>query len=147
MEEQEITTRQNGAYEVSFLQRTEEGSAIKRLVTALGGTVLRERPITKVRLAYKVKKEPTAFFGITKFEMPGEHIRDLRAALRLEADVLRALVIHAKEGEEGQAAMQRSESGERRRPMKRVPGREVKSGFAPALSNEAIEKKIEEILQ
>lgn len=144
MAEQETIEQQNVIYEISFLQKSEGGDAVKRLVGKFGGTVLRERPIAKMRLAYKVRKEPNAFFGLMKFTMPGEGVRDLRAALRLEDDVLRALVVRAKEENE-EAIPAAGDGKDRRRPLRRVPGRESKSGFAPVLSNEAIEKKIEEL--
>ena len=76
--------------------------------------------------------------------MPGEGISSFSSMLGLEKGLLRFMVTRTDRVGE---TVTDEEKG-RRRMQRRVPSREPKKGFtATVLSNEALEKKIEEISQ
>ncbi|KKT92360.1 MAG: 30S ribosomal protein S6 [Candidatus Jorgensenbacteria bacterium GW2011_GWA2_45_13] len=141
----ETTTQENElVYEISFFQRTEEDECVKKAITVNHGVVLEERPIVKVRFAYPIEKESQGFMGIIRFRMPGEGISSFSSMLGLEKGLLRFMVTRTDRVGE---TVTDEEKG-RRRMQRRVPSREPKKGFtATVLSNEALEKKIEEISQ
>lgn len=132
-------------YEISFFQRVEESEPIKRAIAAQGGVVLEEKPAVKVRFAYPVKKEAQGFMGIIRFRVPGEKLSRLSSTLGLEKGILRFLITRANNVGE---TVTGEEKGKRRSQRKSSTRNKSKKGFAAAaLSNEALEKKIEEISQ
>lgn len=131
-------------YEISFFQKMEEDEQVKKAITANGGVVLEEKPIVKVRFAYPIEKESQGFMGVIRFRMSGPSLSALSSALGLEKELFRFMITRTDRAGE---TVTDEEKG-RRRMQRRSPSREPKKTFgATALSNEALEKKIEEISQ
>lgn len=125
-------------YEISFILKNDDQAPILKALKDKNFVILKEMPLTKVKLSYPIKKENQAYFGYVNFKGQPGLIADLSAGLKMLPEALRFLVITQpivkKTGESGFSS--------RRRFIKK----EVIS--APAvLSNEALEKKIEEILK
>ncbi|MGC9603466.1 MAG: 30S ribosomal protein S6 [Minisyncoccia bacterium] len=134
-------------YEVAFLTKEEGGEAlIKKFLTKYGALVEREKPVQKMRLSFPIKKENFAFLGTLVFSADSESVKGLVTDLNLENGILRYFLRKAKK----LSLENRSESGDltpkERKPFLRF-GRDEKRGPEQALTNEALEKKIEEILQ
>jgi len=129
-------------YEISFVTQSEDAASMKAVLTKHGATIVNERPITKIQLAYKINKLGYGFMGSAEFLADGSAVRELRKELGMDKDIIRALIAKKPEmkGDEGRAPRE----GERRPPS--APQR-LKSMLGSMLSNEALEKKIEEILQ
>lgn len=125
-------------YELSFLSRTEEGARqVLDVIKAQGADVSFESPVNKITLAYKIEKESTAFFGYFFFSVSPQEIKPIDEALKIKGDILRFLIITPPFAKNSpRAAM-----GQRNRPQ-----RPAVEKPAQPLSNEALEKKIEEIL-
>lgn len=135
-ENQEIKKKK---YEIAFLSKTEESSPILQSLTNRGLVILSENPLTKIRLAYPIKKENFAYFGYVHFEGDPAAIKNLRADLKLNPEVLRYLVITRPFGEKEVKKSEPAESAEPKEKLSLSP--------ESVLTNEALEKKIEEILQ
>ena len=130
-------------YEVSFLVRDEEGVAeVTRLITQHGGRVTFEGGVRKLPLAYRVEKETHAHFGYFYAYLEPKEANTLLHDLKTSGKILRTLIIKspvAKEKEGSVVPRQRFGVAPVARPQEpRTP---------LPLSNEALEKKIEEILQ
>ena len=134
------------AYEVSFLTETEDNAeALKRLFGQHGASITQESPVKKVNLAYPIEKRTQAVLSALKVNAAPEKIKLLEKDLRGNKNVLRSLIV---------AVPREKSSDEREAKKPAAPSRragpthrESRIEKTKPLSNEAIEKKIEEILQ
>lgn len=125
-------------YELGFLLKEEEGiTVIRDLIARLGGSISFESEIRRIMLAYPIKKEQGAFFGFIYFSMLPEHTKELKHELQLASAVLRTLIVKDPIKKEYPSG------GEGRGPRREE--REEKKEV-PAVTNEELEKKLEEIL-
>lgn len=130
---------QKKEYELAFLIK-EEGDAagILAALKEAGAEIGQEGPVRKTALAYEIKKENSAYFGFIQFVMDPAAAKALEASFNQRPEVMRFLLITpptAKERPQSTGGPQR-------------PGaKPYEPKAAPVLSNEALEKKIEEILQ
>ena len=137
-------------YELTYLVRAEEESALlRRLFEVHGISLEREEQLSKIQLAYPIKGELYAFMGGTRFSASPSALQTLQAALRLEKGVLRYLLLHpAPSAPNSAPGRGRPFGGGTSGRASFDANRAGKSGGEPTmLSNEALEKKIEEILQ
>ncbi len=130
-------------YEVTMLTTAEDFSRAKENITKFGGNIEEEKPQGKVRLAYPLKKQSYAFLEFMKIKLGGDAVGPLSNELRLDQNVLRFLVSTPRT--KGDMPV----SSRKERPAFRRTGFSVKpkSATAETLTNEALEKKIEEISQ
>ena len=131
-------------YELSFLLRDEEGiTALQGMLTKFGCAITSQSEIKRIVLAYPIKKETSALFGYVYFNAVPEQMKEFTHELRLEAPVLRFLLINKPIKREFVSA---SEGSPRR--TSDVSDKEVVSEEKPshAVTNEDLEKKLEEIL-
>lgn len=135
-ENKEIEKRK---YEIGFVLKTEDASVISQSLKNRGFVILSENPLTKIRLAYTIKKENFAYFGYVHFEGEPAAIKNLRTDLKLNPEVLRYLIITRPFGEKEIKKSEPAESAEPREKLFLSP--------ESVLTNEALEKKIEEILK
>lgn len=131
------------SYEVSFLLESEDKvSDVRRLISQHGVDVAEELLEKKINLAYPIKNVTHALFGAWRVLAEPVKIKLLEKDLMSSKNVLRSLIISMpKEKDVHREVVQRSPILTRRTSVLR---REPKPR---PLSNEAIEKKIEEILQ
>lgn len=126
-------------YELSYLAKTEEAAKeIGEILKSQGAEITGDTPGVKINLAYKIKKEDSAYFGYFHFSAVPGSVKQIEDALKIKSDVLRVLLItppFVKNKARTVAPRQRIS-----KPI--IP---VEKPSAP-LSNEALEKKIEEIL-
>lgn len=128
-------------YELSSVTISEDAASVKALLAKHNAQVLNERPMTKVQLAYKIAKQGYGFMGTVEFLADASSVAALRADLESDADVIRAIVVKKEEskrdGERGTKEEAKGPTG----PQK------LRNMLGSMLTNEALEKKIEEILQ
>lgn len=125
-------------YELSFLLTDSESLAdVIGIVKKHGGRVSFESQVNQIRLSYKIKKQPSAFFGYLYFFSPSEIVGSMKADLELAPKVLRSLIVVPPIGREGRESTKPSA-----RPQEVKP-----ETTEAALTNEALEQKIEEILK
>jgi len=144
-------------YELALLLHSEDNMAgMLALVATHNGEGVSEPRAKRLQLAYEIKKHTEAVFVYFTFKMFGDDMKRLEAELNTHADVLRFMVIASPAPAErtaNSAMPVREERHTRSAPRSSSPATpvptETPSKPAPSrpLSNEALEKKIEEILQ
>ena len=89
-------------YEISYLLTPEiteekvdfEAGEIARLLGENGGETVQLNPLEKKRLAYPVKKQNQAYFGIASLAAGQEDLDKIKKALSLNKKVLRFLILN-----------------------------------------------------
>jgi ribosomal protein S6 len=140
-------------FEVSYLERNEGSADMRAAVVRHGGTVVQERPLEKVRLAYPIEKQQYAFLGCMEFTVDPSALAELQVELRLNKELLRALVHRATAPAAGAEGSTQSAPGAAVSPLSPRagsvgsgrPARSSRPKPEPVLTNEALEKKIEEM--
>jgi len=143
-----MSGKENKKYEIGFLAK-EEGFKEKliKLLTDSGAEIFDNGGLSRIRLAYPIKKENSAFFGFIYFTSQPEMIQKIDSNLRLNSEVLRHIIIAEPIIQQpiqiAPSKMKRTvfaEKAEIKPEVKKVKPQ-------PILSNEALEKKLEEILK
>jgi len=123
-------------YELAFLLTTGETFPdVAQILKKHGAEIVYESPISQIKLAYAIKKQTSAFFGFCNFRAPREAVKKVSDDLSLIPAVVRFLVI---------APPIKPAVRERRLERPNEPRTEKPNS---ALSNEALEEKLEEILK
>lgn len=130
-------------YELGFLVKEESSEPVKKILQKNNAVVFEESALTKVSLAYPIKKEKMAFFGYCRFTALPEAAAVIQEALKFQPEVLRVIFIKLSESAVRAA---KANQGEIKRPVRRRETEVKKEGSESGLSNEDLEKKIEEIL-
>lgn len=136
------TNQETTTYELTFHLMGEDTAPVRAMVEKHGGKVVSERQPQKVRLGYSIGKQQYSFMGTILFTAGGEVIAPLSNDLKLSGVALRFQIgrrVERKEPKRAPKAEQTPSEGAH------APSR-IKP-FDGTLSNEALEKKIEEILK
>lgn len=142
-------------YELAFLLKSDQDyKEISKSINDAEVKISAEGQMTKIKLAYPIKKESFAYFGYLYLTSNTQNIKKLSEALRSNLKILRFLIFIkplVKPAEAGKASRVRLS----REPSEYIKMPEI--AFRPAapttpsrsqnLSNEALEKKLEEILK
>jgi ribosomal protein S6 len=146
-------------YELALLLRNEDNLAgVLALVTQHNGEGVSEPRAKRLQLAYEIKKLNEAVFVYFTFKMFADELKALEGELNVHPNVLRSMVIASPApAERAPAAMpyERRSSGSRsssgssasRSAAPSAPASEPRPASSRPLSNEALEKTIEEILK
>jgi ribosomal protein S6 len=139
-------------YELALLLKSEENlGGVLTLVSSHHGEGASEPRAKRLQLAYEIKKHTEAVFAYFTFKMFGDDIKALEQELNTRPDVIRFMVIASPALAE-RTATSPMPLREERRPRSATPSSpssDAPRSTAPSrpLSNEALEKKIEEILK
>ncbi len=137
-------------YELAILLKSED--QVMEISAFLGqhqATLSGEPHIKKIALAYPIKKEREAIFVSYLFSATPDNAKKLEKSLSMRVDVLRSMIMIATPAEEGRSQLG-DPSFARRLPRAAAPATATpvaKPAAASHLTNDALEKKIEEILQ
>jgi len=134
-------------YELSFLVKDEnDAQEVLKLLAQHEAEICGEGPLRRLNLAYPIKRVSQAYFGFVNLAVPAPKVKSLERDMSANTAVLRSLVV--KLPKERTAVVAAGEYKKPIRPLapRRPPRVEIPQQPKP-LSNEAIEKKIEEILQ
>lgn len=141
-------------YELALLLKREEDLApMLALISQRGGEIVTEPRAKKLALAYKIKGNTEGVFISFTFRMLPDDAKGLEEDLNPRQDVIRFMVLVSPPPSAEQPAFSSAASAmkpRRGRPSTAfAPAPEAKPAARPSspLSNEALEKKIEEILQ
>ena len=139
-------------YEIAFLLR-EEGDfkAFLAVLKQYEMNVVFEGPVRKIALAYEIGGMTSAFFGYVRFTGPAARIPELDHSLTLNQSVLRSLIIKLAPGKAVQPPPATPVPAVAQQPMVSTTPvtpvvQEANTQGLP-LSNEDLERKIEEILK
>jgi len=134
-------------YELSFLVKDEnDAREVLKLLAQHEAEVRGEGPLRKLNLAYPIKHVPQAYFGFVNLAVLPANAKSLERDLSANTAILRTLMVKLPKGKTAVVT-----SGEYKKTMRPIAQRRPVRMEAPSqpkpLSNEALEKKIEEILQ
>lgn len=98
MEEREITKKK---YEIAYLlsPNVSEGEVlgydqkITSFISQSEGEIIDARPSKKIKLAYQIKKNSHAYFGLVNFSAFPEKIGEIEKKLKFEDKLLRYLIV------------------------------------------------------
>ena len=135
-------------YELSYLLMSPEAEAeVLKLLAQTGAEVVSKKEPAVLQLAYLIKKQQSANFGYVQFRGVPSEMKSLRESLRLNAAVLRFLLISHTPIKREQMPVQ-DLSATPSKPIQKEP---IPMPVAPQsegpLTNEALEKTLEQILQ
>ena len=131
-------------YEIAFLTKDETGAEnVGSFLKQHEAEIIRESAAKKINLAYKIKKEPSAYFGCFHFAVYPEKLKTIDHDLKINPAVLRFLITTPPFIKQKPAVLPKTRG--RIAPV-RSPADSFPKPPLP-LSNEALEKKIEEILR
>lgn len=139
MAKEEVGTKE---YELAYLAQEENGADLVRAALVReGGEIFSENPAERITLVYKIAKQLQAYFGWFQFRLAPEALPALNHELKTKSGVLRFLIVTPP--------FVKSRPKFVPRPKQGPPAAEAESRPVPPapLSNEALERKIEEILQ
>ncbi|MCL5017340.1 MAG: 30S ribosomal protein S6 [Patescibacteria group bacterium] len=126
------------SYEISFLLKDPASDkSILDLLAKHNASEIKQSSVNPIKLAYPIKKHVSAYFGYINFVADPADIKEMSDSLRLNGEVIRFLVVTA-------AAVDNKKSEERTEQRKAV---RAESSSSKALTNEALEEKLEEILK
>ena len=135
-------------YEVSFLAKDESGAAaMTGYLTRFGAENLKTAELKKIKLAYPIKKETSAYLGSIMCELAMDTVAKVNDAVKLDKEIIRILVVEPQlfsaEATEtpSSRAPREMDRGTRRKTVKK------EEAESEAISNELLEEKLEEILQ
>jgi ribosomal protein S6 len=140
-------------YELAVLVAKEDDLAsVVALIRQHNGDISMEPRAKKITLAYEIKKHKEAIFAYLNFNALPQDAKNLEHDLNTKGEVIRFLVIASPAPSEQMDRTQipMGAGGMKRRPRVGRPAAatsEPKPSAPKPLSNEALEKKIEEILQ
>lgn len=141
--EQDVPTRE---YEISYFVTTPEAEAeLLAELKKCGIAVSSKTELAPRTLAYPILKQTSAFFGCAKFVAAPEAIAELRTSVRHLSGLLRHLVVHSSARPVPTRVPGSSRAEDPPTPDVAV-GAPVPKIEPAALSNEALEKKLKEML-
>ena len=136
-------------YEIGFLVREElHREDVIKILKNHHFSVIQDGRTLKTKLSYLIKKESFVFFIYLYFSGDPKNIKELDKELKMNSKILRFLIIASSIlpiEKEAIVRPEREELPERQEPAPRYVKREIKK--TESLSNEALEKKLEEILK
>jgi ribosomal protein S6 len=142
MAEKSIQTDQTEVreYEVSSVAMSETIlQDVRTVLEEARALITEEGKTVAIRFAYPIKKQTSGFFGFIKFSAHPETIATIEKNLRVIPQMLRFLIVTPPPA--------RAIESDRRSAMRSPAPQKPDNPEAPALTNEALEQKIEEILK
>lgn len=129
-------------YEIAFLTRDEGGSGeIAKSLERAGAEITFPGPVEKINLTYAIRKETSACFGYLHFRLAPECLTALDRDLLMNPVVLRFLIVSPPFVKAKPKMAPKAKA-------RALPHQPIERNREPLpLSNEALERKIEEILQ
>ena len=136
-------------YEIAFLLDSAEAEAeITKLLAKIKAEVTTAKPVSEISLAYPIKKHASAFFGFIRFKAMTGEVAELKSDLRHNAKVLRSLVtVYIPVKLRAMRTRNVERAAESAATTKKESSSTAKAGQAGAVSNEELEKTLEEILK
>lgn len=151
---------ENKNYEISFLVKSEsDREELIKILKDSQFSVINGSQISRIKLTFPIKKENFAYFGYLYFSGDPANIQKLSDKLKTESKILRFLIISQSIIKESETKISEEISSVQTKPLlehKKIQETSLQSSFSQsvkkparteALSNEALEKKLEEILK
>jgi ribosomal protein S6 len=109
-------------YEITYLIENEQDAPkIGELIGQFGGSIIREMPLGRRKLAYKIKKHDAAYYVSAIFDIDQKNLSPLERKLQLASFVIRHLVIARPvkkiDAHKEEAALERIEDSTEEEPV------------------------------
>jgi ribosomal protein S6 len=145
----ENTEKDKKNYEIAFLVKNEDD--IPGVVSFLNQhdvEILTEPRAKNVALAYEIKKNKEAVFAYSTFKATAADVKNLEKDISMGNEIIRSLITSLpKKSSRSEVVEERAPERKMRTSRPTAPYSEAKLSSPRTLSNEALEKKIEEILK
>lgn len=115
---------------------------VEAIIKKNGGEMVGAPSVSSMRLAYPLKKHESAFFGVFIFNAYSSAVKNIKDEVDLNVKVLRSLILTPPV-----KVVPREPRSEHSRIAKKEVASEVVAKPDAVVSNEALEKKLEEILK
>jgi ribosomal protein S6 len=139
------------SYEIAFLVKNEgEVPGVVSFLKQHNAEILAEPRAKNVVLAYEIKKNKEAVFAYCTFKAAGADVKNLEKDLSMGNLTIRSLIVSLPKNVGSRPEVSEERAQERKPKVSRPDApaySEVKLPSSRTLSNEALEKKIEEILK
>jgi len=149
-----MDTNEKKKYEIGFLFENEQDVAeLLSVLEKNGAERLSETIVKKISLSFSIKKITQANFYSIVFLCLPEKIKEIENSLKLSPSILRFLIIlipeeganyRSKKGERSKTTLKNEATGNSSSEKEKYSEQSEYAGGV--LSNEALEKKLEEIL-
>ncbi|MEK7635561.1 MAG: 30S ribosomal protein S6 [Patescibacteria group bacterium] len=137
-------------YEIGFVAKDEKsGDDINKLLVIHKCEIMESGALDRIKLAYPIKKENVGYFGYFHFLIEPLAIEKIKSELNLNPNILRFIII-TPPAERRPVSAIKTEIRRKTFVSKDIePKVEIRKPSAPSmvLTNEALEKKLEEILK
>lgn len=151
-------TEEKKNYEIGFLSASEDGAEqVAGVLAERGAEIVSRAPISRIALAYPIRKQETAQFGSIVFSAGADAISEIEKTLRMHKEVMRYMIIVRPPVRASKAAdrlvRRDNEAARTETPpagtgeLSRWKETKRKAAEPKELTNEALEKKLEEILK
>src|SRR3989344_6260222 len=109
-------------YEITYLIENEQDAPkIGELIGQFGGSIIREMPLGRRKLAYKIKKHDAAYYVSAIFDIDQKNLSQLERKLQLAPFVIRHLVVARPvkkiDAHKEEAALERIEDSTEEEPV------------------------------
>ncbi|MEK7593525.1 MAG: 30S ribosomal protein S6 [Patescibacteria group bacterium] len=132
-------------YEIGFLTRTEDDkNEIIKVLEGQKASIAKSGSLSRIKLAYPIQKEPSAYFDYFIFSALPEAIEKISQSLKLNLKILRFLIV-TPPAIGIQKPAPRFRKAVLPKPVVKKPA--VEKIPLQQVSNEMLEKKLEEILK
>ncbi len=153
-----VMNEENKNYEIGFLVKAEaDKDEVIKAVQGSGFSIIGEGPMPRIKLSYPIKKENYAYFGYLHFSGNPAGIQGVNDRLKTGSKTLRFFIVpqpiirEVKTSEQDSFAQtkrfSRRRSTKELSPQQPITQRTKEPSKPEVLSNEALEKKLEEILK
>ena len=137
--------KEHKLYELALLLKNEDDAAhVAQWITQHNGEVVGEPRIKRLALAYKIKGFTEASFLSCTFRAVGADVKSFEHDLRTQPEAIRSLIMIAIPPNERRDPLAAPAFATQRRMSR--PAAEPRPAAPQPLSNEALTKKIEELL-
>lgn len=142
-------------YEIGFLLKAEDKKAdLAKMLKAQGAEITEESPVSGIKLAYPIEKENFAYFGFVRFLAEPSALKELDYEAKNNPDILRHIIVVYPAEKIIKARRERRPFSGEERPSREPQAPKASPSPAPrkprkieSLTNEDLEKKLEEILE
>jgi len=135
-------------YEFTFVSLVEMSPKIRQIIEKNNGNVVFEKELQKVRLAYPIKKQQYGFLGVVEFKTKPDSIEAIAKDIKLENNIIRSMICSLRSKKPSLNKYKgKNQTDKNNRERVGTSARAAKKTIDAGLTNEALEKKIEEILK
>jgi ribosomal protein S6 len=142
-------------YEMGFLLKAEDKKGeIAKILKTKNAEITEESPVSGIKLAYPIKKENFAYFGFVRFLAEPSALKELDYEARNNPDLLRHIITVYPAEKITKARRERRPFSREEKTSREPQAQRTAAPVAPrkprkpeSLTNEDLEKRLEEILE